>query len=190
MSLPHIILGMLDQQSRSGYDLNRQLELTIHYFWETDISRIYRKLGDMAERGWVQFEVVVQEGAPNKKMYSITPQGQQELGRWLSEPGKSSGARNAFLAQLHFSGAIPIDSQMKVIKARIDELQLDLEELRRRAERQNLPVPMTAEALEQGVDRGLFSLEYGVRRLEFELQWAKDLLAVLEKTKEGTVGRS
>lgn len=179
MSLPHIILGMLEKESRSGYDLNRQLEMTIHYFWETDISRIYRKLKDLHEEGWVEFETIVQQESPNKKVYSITEQGRQELQRWLSEPGKSSGSRNPFLAQLHFSDAISIEDQRAVIQARLDELQEEIKELRRRAEVQNLPVPMPSDALKQGVERQLFSLEYGIRRLEFEIRWAQDLLTVL-----------
>ncbi|HAV77127.1 MAG TPA: PadR family transcriptional regulator, partial [Anaerolineae bacterium] len=42
MSLPHIILGMLRKEPKSGYDLKKELETVIHFFWEADISRIYR----------------------------------------------------------------------------------------------------------------------------------------------------
>ena len=75
MSLPHIILGMLRNGPKSGYDMNKELETVIHYFWEADISRIYRSLNEMKKKGWVDFETVIQEDSPNKKVYSSQKQG-------------------------------------------------------------------------------------------------------------------
>lgn len=181
MSLPHIILGMLHQKPRSGYDLNKQLETTIHYFWDTDISRIYRSLRDMEKKSWVQHETVVQEDHPNKKVYSLTDSGRKELRRWLAEPGKAPGTRNPFLAQLHFSDAIPIESQLRVLKEHLASLQSDLRELEDRAQGLGFTAPLPEGALEQGVSRKVLSLEYGIRRYWFEIEWTESTIAVLER---------
>jgi len=180
MSLPHIILGMLRKKPKSGYDLKKELENVIHYFWEADISRIYRSLGDMQKKGWVEFETVIQEDSPNKKVYTLTRDGRRELEKWLAEPGKPTSTHNPFLAQLHFSDAIPIETQLQVMKARLATLKEEILELERRAAIHNLPVPLTKNALGEGVIREQFSLEYGVRKYQFEIEWTENIIEVLQ----------
>jgi DNA-binding PadR family transcriptional regulator len=179
MSLPHIILGMLRKGPKSGYDLNKQLENEIHYFWEADISRIYRSLADMKKKGWVEFETVVQEDSPNKKVYSLTEAGRMELQRWLAEPGKPTSTHNPFLAQLHFSDAIPIESQLQVMEERLEGLRADVMELERRAKYHNMPVPLPENALQGSARREMFSLEYGIRFYYFQIEWTENIINVL-----------
>ena len=180
MSLPHIILGMLRKNPRSGYDLKKELETVIHYFWEADISRIYRSLGEMKKHGWVEFETVIQEGSPNKKVYSLTEIGRKELQRWLAETGKPTATHNPFLAQLHFSDAIPVEEQLQVMEARLKSLREEVAELERRASNQNLPVPLPDNALQKGVIRAQFSLEYGIRFYDFQIEWTENIIRVLK----------
>jgi DNA-binding PadR family transcriptional regulator len=184
MSLPHIILGMLHQQARSGYDLNKELETTIHYFWDADISRIYRSLRQMEMNGWVEHQTVVQEEHPNKKVYSLTELGQQELKNWLAQPGKAPGTRNPFLAQLHFSGAIPIKAQLRVLEQHLESLRADLLELKTRAEAIGLQIQLPTNALGEGISRGLLSLEYGIRRYQFEIEWTESVIEMLRNAHE------
>ena len=180
MSLPHIILGMLRKTPKSGYDLKKELETVINYFWEADISRIYRSLNEMKKKGWVDFETVIQEDSPNKKIYSLTHEGRRELQKWLAEPGKSSGSNNSFLAQLHFSDAIPVDAQLKVLEARRDEIKEAIQELERRASSIDMPIPLRADALNEKISRAQFSLEYGIRRFRFEIEWVENIIRVLK----------
>lgn len=182
MSLPHIILGMLRKKSKSGYDLKKELETTIQYFWEADISRIYRSLSEMQKKGWVEFETVIQEDSPNKKVYSLTKEGRKELQKWLAEPGKSSGSNNPFLAQLHFSDAIPIEVHLRVMETRLESLKQGILELERRSALLNMPVPLPRDALQKGVTREMFSLEYGIRKFRFEIDWTQNIINVLKNT--------
>jgi len=179
MSLPHILLGLLRKQPQTGYELQKQLETTVSYFWTTDISRVYRTLGEMGMQGWVTFEAAIRSDSLNRKVYSLTEAGRRELERWLAEPGKSSGERNAFLAQLHFSDAIPIEAQLAVLEERLAGLRVEAAELERRAARLQMPVPLPRDALRAGLKREMFSLEYGIRRYRFEIGWLEDTIAVL-----------
>lgn len=180
MSLSHIILGMLRKKPKSGYDLKKELENVIQYFWEADISRIYRSLSDMQKKGWVEFETVIQEDSPNKKVYSLTSAGRKELQTWLAEPGKQSGSHNPFLAQLHFSDAIPVEAQIKVMEARLGALKEEIKELEKRAVNLNMPVPLPKDALQKGVIREMFSLEYGICKYQFEIAWTENIIDVLK----------
>ncbi|NJC98858.1 MAG: hypothetical protein C3F07_16140 [Anaerolineales bacterium] len=180
MSLPHIILGMLRKKPKSGYDLKKELENVIQYFWEADISRIYRSLNDMQKKGWVEFETIIQEDSPNKKVYSLTREGRKELQKWLAEPGKQTSPHNPFLAQLHFSDAISVEVQLKVMKARLSTLNDEIKELERRAGNLNMPVPLPGDALQKGMMREMFSLEYGIRKYRFEIEWTENIIEILE----------
>jgi PadR family transcriptional regulator, regulatory protein AphA len=180
MSLPHIILGMLRKKPKSGYDLKKELENVIQYFWEADISRIYRSLSEMQKKGWVEFETVIQVDSPNKKVYSLTREGRKELQKWLAEPGKQTSTHNPFLAQLHFSDAIPIESQLEVMETRLTTLKEEIKELERRAAYHKMPVPLPKDALQTGIIREMFSLEYGIRKYQFEIEWTENIIRVLK----------
>ena len=182
MSLPHIILGMLRKTPKSGYDLKKELETVIHYFWEADISRIYRSLSEMKKKGWVQFETVIQADSPNKKVYSLTETGREELQRWLAEPGKSTGTHNPFLAQLHFSDAISAGAQLHVLEERLRNMREEVIELERRAQNLNMPVPLPEDALQKGVSRAMFSLEYGIQYYYFQIEWTENIIRVLKNS--------
>jgi DNA-binding PadR family transcriptional regulator len=180
MSLPHIILGMLRKGPKSGYDLKKELDAVINYFWEADISRIYRSLNNMKKKNWVDFETIIQEDSPNKKMYSLTEPGRQELQRWLLDPDHSTGSHNPFLAQLHFSDAIPVEAQLHIMEEHLSDLREELAELERRARYLKMPVPLPADALQKGVTRAMFSLEYGIHSYQFQVQWTENIIRVLK----------
>ena len=42
-----------------------------------------------------------------------------------------------------------------------------------------MPVPLPADVLSQGVSRDMFSLESGIRRFRFEIEWLENTLRVL-----------
>jgi len=171
---------MLRKNSKSGYDLKKELETVIHYFWDADISRIYRTLGDMQKKSWVEFETVIQEDSPNKKVYSLTKAGRVELRAWLAEPGKATSTHNPFLAQLHFSSEILVDAQLHVMEVRLETLKEEILELERRVSNLKMPVPLPEDALDRGVTREMFSLEYGLRKYQFEIEWTENIIRVLQ----------
>jgi PadR family transcriptional regulator, regulatory protein AphA len=103
MSLPHIILGLLQQQSMTGYDLkNRCFDKTIAHLWAADQAQIYRTLDKLVEQEWIVYEVEVQQDRPNRKIYSLTNAGNEELMRWLQQSQPLPTLREPLLVQLFF----------------------------------------------------------------------------------------
>jgi PadR family transcriptional regulator AphA len=182
MSLQHVLLGMLHKGPKSGYELNKSLKTVTRYFWEADQSRIYRRLNELCDQGWVTYETIIQERNPNKKVYSITENGAQELRRWLSEPGKSmsESPRNPFLVQLHFSDAISPEIQQYVLEERVSALKNELRTLEQQAEKINVSIPLPEGALLSGLRRGELTLAYGIERYRFEIEWAERILRMLK----------
>lgn len=105
MALAHAILAALDDQSCSGYDLAKQFDRSIGFFWKATFQQIYRELGKLEEQGWVQGEVIPQVGRPTKKQYSVTEQGRAQLARWVAEPCDLETLRADLLVKL-FAGSL------------------------------------------------------------------------------------
>jgi DNA-binding PadR family transcriptional regulator len=86
MSLSHAILSLLVSKPRSGYDLTKAFDGSIGFFWKATHQQIYRELTKLEEQNCVTAEAVVQQGRPDKKLYSITETGQQQLTQWIALP--------------------------------------------------------------------------------------------------------
>jgi len=100
VSLRHAILVLLQDQEASGYDLAREFANSIGLVWNATHQQIYLELGKLNERHMVSFRHVPQEGKPDKKLYSITEDGRQELIRWLKKPAGPARIRDAFMVKV------------------------------------------------------------------------------------------
>ena len=79
VALPHAILVALCEQSGSGYELARRFDRSIGYFWAATHQQIYRTLRAMEDDGWVHVTPVIQQGRPDKKVYTVSDEGRVEL---------------------------------------------------------------------------------------------------------------
>ena len=92
MALPHAILVSLSEQSGSGYELAHRFDRSIGFFWSATHQQIYRTLRTMEDDGWVHATPVVQQGRPDKKVYTVADAGRAELRRWIAEPLTGRGS--------------------------------------------------------------------------------------------------
>lgn len=106
MSLDHAILGFLSYRSFSGYELKRIFDNSVKHFWSADQSQIYRTLARMTEKGFTEIEVVEQTDRPDRKVYHITPEGREELHRWLAGPFPMEANHSGPLVQVFFMGKL------------------------------------------------------------------------------------
>jgi PadR family transcriptional regulator, regulatory protein AphA len=185
VSLQHILLGILKDEPLSGYDLNKFFQFVMSYMWPTEQSQIYRALYKMHELGWVEIEYVVQDENPNKKIYHLTDAGREELVQWLKTPHDYSPSRQAWLAQLFFADELPADDLIVLLKAHFDYMRAGLEVLEQRGSLQR-----ALERAEEGMlqrDRLVraMTLDYGIRRYQFEMEWAQDMMRFVEDHMNG-----
>ncbi len=97
MALPHAILVSLCEESGSGYQLAHRS--SIGYFWPATHQQIYRTLRVMENDGWVNATHVLQQGRPNKKVYTVSDAGRAELARWIAAPiGNARTGRGSALS--------------------------------------------------------------------------------------------
>jgi DNA-binding PadR family transcriptional regulator len=148
--------------------------MSVGHFWTTTQSHIYKALNDLEGEGWVKKRLVPQEDKPNRKEYSLTPEGRLELRRWLTTPLPPAPVREAWLIQLFFSHTSSEDEITTLIEQRGNDIRRIVDAYKSQTESsipQNLPPGLQrARALWQ------ITLDYGIAFYEFELKWNKEML--------------
>jgi PadR family transcriptional regulator, regulatory protein AphA len=104
MALEYAILGILNWgQPYSGYDLSTELITSAGNVWYADRPQIYRALAKLEEESFVSVEADP-DNARGRKLYTITPAGQEALKSWLTTDYEwSTQLRDANLLRLFFS---------------------------------------------------------------------------------------
>ena len=86
MALEHALLVALSERPASGLELTRRFEKSLGFFWHATHQQIYRVLSRMEADGWVDVEVVEQEGRPDKRVHTPSAEGRRVLAEWLATP--------------------------------------------------------------------------------------------------------
>jgi len=91
----------------TGYDLKTAwFDRSMRYFWPADQAQIYRTLDALAARGWATSHVEPGMDRPNRKVFSLTADGEVELLRWLADPQPLPTVRDPLLVQLFCGDAL------------------------------------------------------------------------------------
>ena len=118
MALSHTILALLSKQPGSGYDISKHFDEELSCYWKATQQQVYRELGKLSDKGWVDFEAVPQAGKPDKKLYHITEKGWQELTRWYVEPTERTPIREDCLEKVLIGHKLPRQYLIAEIKHR------------------------------------------------------------------------
>jgi len=86
MSVPHALLGLLNQRSSHGYDLKHAFDRYFSPEHPLAYAQVYSTLGRLEQRGRVRLDAIERAEGPDRRRYAITPEGADELDRWLIEP--------------------------------------------------------------------------------------------------------
>lgn len=125
MSLRHAILGIIEYKPVHGYQLKQVLELGISTFWPVNLAAIYPCLRQLESEGLVAHTTERSgDGRPNRKVYSITDAGRQELARWRRLPPEGiASVRNPLFLKLLFAREENIEDTLGWIDREIERSQ-------------------------------------------------------------------
>jgi PadR family transcriptional regulator, regulatory protein AphA len=181
MSLEYAILGFLNYLPLSGYDLKKMFDISVQHFWQADQSQIYRTLAQLTGRGLVEKEVIHQEDRPDRKVYSITPSGQEQLQAWLKIMPPPKPDHSAALIQVFFCGQLSNEeiltkfesmaAMMKIVLQRYQQVPTQLEEYKSMVNSQ------------RETFFWLLTLDLGLRNIRANLEWAESIIEMLKNGK-------
>lgn len=131
MSLKHSLLAILSRKSKTGYELSKDVEGSTGFFWNATHQQIYKELSALQRKGWIKYKEVEQADKPDKKLYSTTKDGVDELKRWLQEPTEPGPSKDVFLIKLFVgdlvSPAIILEDLLRHKKTRQSRLRKYME---------------------------------------------------------------
>ena len=137
-----IVLGMLKKQPLSAYDIQKLVEYRNISKWvKISTPSIYKKVIQLEEKGLLQSVPVRENNMPEKAVYSLTANGEQEFERLMEElsaqPIRMFLDFNAVIVNLD---SVPLEMQKSCvasIEINIRDLKMYLEENLR--EKENAP---------------------------------------------------
>lgn len=116
------ILGFLIQSSMSGYELKKQMELSVANFMSPSFGNIYPTLKYLEECGFIEATEV--QGPRHKKVFTATASGEKHFLTWLT-----SDPDEPFLARVFFMNLISAKERTQLIQQHIDALIQEIHHL-------------------------------------------------------------
>jgi DNA-binding PadR family transcriptional regulator len=168
-----VILGLVANQPRSGYDIKTMVDKSTRFFWAASYGQIYPELKQLAERGFIEGSDESQ-GGRQRTVYSITSEGREALSAWLASGEQAHELRDEALLKLFFSGQASRDDLVSVVETKREE-HLDALERFREIE------PLAASTDDFGP---LMVLRYGMAYNEFAADWCEQALKDLKNRKD------
>lgn len=179
MSLKHAILGFLNYKPLSGYDLKKIFDTSVRHFWTADQSQIYRTLNQLTERGLAEMDVIEQNDRPDRKVYTITEAGREELQRWLLSPIDSHMPHNAELIQVFFAGQLSDEEILEMFEGAAAQVRVVLEHY--------ALIPRQAETYAEYMESPreffcwMLTLDAGFKSAQAHLAWLEDVIHRIKK---------
>ena len=168
------LLGLLTIAPMSGYDLGQNVRASVGHIWSESYGQIYPNLKRLAAAGLVVSKTENQIGRPDRRIYSITKKGRDELAEWLGTPPQPEVPRNEMLLKLFFGAQARPSILIAYVKRMVLEhrallkrfTEVEREDIAKLRHRQEAPFwRMTA--------------RYGQLEMEAHLVWAEEALAAL-----------
>lgn len=191
MSLDNAILGWLATGPGSGYDLVRQMNLGLSWFWGASHSQIYPRLKELEANGLITSEAVTVGTKLEKRVYTITDAGLAAVNQWASEPPTYPPNRDAERLKLIFNDHGDLKAMRTHFEThrahhqkRRDELQefVDVMTSRQHPRIEKRIAAAPTEALRE-IPLAVREMAYtgNIRRADLEIEWATECLAWLDE---------
>ncbi|WP_040778716.1 PadR family transcriptional regulator [Calidithermus timidus] len=164
-----LLLGLLRLRRMHGYQLGEIVDRDLSYLADFKRPTAYHLLRQLLREGLVQEQRERQGERPERRVYSVTPAGEQEFLRLLQlqlssyQAGYSPGA-----AGLMFLEALEPSQAARCLRQQLEELEGKLTLLRQAA-----PT--------HGHERGGYALGLVLARMEAEHRYLLGVLQELEK---------
>lgn len=190
MSLRYALLALVRVGPQSGYDLQKQFAVSVGHVWHAPDSQIYPELRKMEAEGLIRGEEQARGQRGTRRMYHVTPAGDQAFLDWIASPPEYQRVRDpAHLRAAYLESATP-DQARAFLRAHIAQWEGEREQWEgeiRRIDAVDNPMLKRRLAVTPEADRERtiaykrFAYEGLVERARGEIQWAQKGLALVDR---------
>ncbi len=176
MSIQLAILGLLNENPLTGYDLKKVFADSDLFYWSGSSNQIYHALVELHQGKLVTQTIEHQDNGPSRKVYHITDAGRKALREWVLSAPDLPQIKHPFLIQLAWGDQVETAELDDLLTRYEDEVRVKLLMLREQAQRRKLT--------SANAPRGVFLREriatYWIAFHEQELTWIRTLRADLD----------
>jgi DNA-binding PadR family transcriptional regulator len=156
MDVKTILLGFLMYMSMTGYELKKFFEISFSFFSGLSYGSIYPALRKMEEEGLITMELQVQDGTPNRKVYTITEAGKASFIVGLKVPVEFERQKHPLLSRLFFFSFLTTIDRLNIMENYLQSVQ----KMRQEVEALGPEIPEHADRYQR------LCLEFGIRYLK------------------------
>lgn len=182
MSLKYAVLAALLDGEASGYELSKVFDASLANFWPATPQQLYRELERLAQDGLIEARVVQQERRPNKRMFTLTEAGREDLSAFAATPPRRPTAlRDELFVKIQAADAVDPEVTRALIEERMTWSRAKLDRYERL--RDLLLGGRTEDVYLSEADRigPYLTLMGGIAFEETNLRWCERALALLER---------
>jgi len=100
------LLGYVRPNPQHGYEIHRRYRAAdgLGRIWNLKQAQLYAVLGKLEEAGYLTASIPAQETRPARRMFHLTPNGEQAFQNWMTGPVRQpQQLRQEFQAKLYFA---------------------------------------------------------------------------------------
>lgn len=176
-ALRYAVLGLLNRQSMTGYEITKAFDSALSEFWSAKHSQIYPELKSLDADGLVKFDTEISGNQLERKRYTITAAGKKEFLAWERKNlALKATPKDEFRLQLFFSDSLGTDEQAALVEQHLEQHRRRLAHLN--GNRDEFPP-------QSGLDDMQFSdylvLLGAIRREEATCAWLEECLGLMRE---------
>lgn len=173
------LLGVLSLGSQSGYEIKQLIEQSLAHFWQEGYGQIYPNLKKLVENGHATVQTERQDGKPDKKIYTLTDNGEAALNEWLKKPIDAlPKEKHEILLKMFFGRNVGVDDNMAHVKLhqeRMRELLAIYKQVEAHLQKNRGQEPDTV--------YHLITVRSGILTTEAVLDWCTETIETLQDLK-------
>jgi DNA-binding PadR family transcriptional regulator len=174
--LGYAILGLLQMNPASGYDLRKIFSSTSMKTYSDSPGAIYPALRRLEEEGLIRGTVEEGSGMRRRQIFRLTPKGLAELKRWITSPVTVEdlirGGQEILLRFAFSETAAGPATTLRLLRSLENALQAHLPALRREFDAIKTKAPTS----------GRLAFECGIRGCESLMKWTHHAIATYERS--------
>lgn len=157
-----MILGLLQKQPMSGYDIKAHVDISTRFFFPSSYSQIYPELKRLEADGLVEGTELA-NGRRARTEYAITASGQEAFDAWIRMPDATYEIRDLGLLKFFFGGGLERDELLAKLEAMREVRMAELQRLKSIGR----AIPEIADELQRA------TLDYGIGLQKCEIAWCE-----------------
>jgi DNA-binding PadR family transcriptional regulator len=134
VALRHAVLAALLDGEASGYQLAKVFDVGVANFWYAAPQQLYAELARLERDGLVTGRQVVQQGRPDKRVFTVTAAGLAEMTAFAAGAPKPLFIRDDLVVKVHAADHVDTGPLVEQLRERAAEAGAKLEIFRRMLE--------------------------------------------------------